>query len=147
MGNGAEFFKAIALGGAKCEYETVSSAKIVAGIKGKIVKRSGTNGSHSNLPQYAVSSDMYFRKNDFGVCQARVYLGHKMTIDFDWSHDHTNKTDGRHFERGVVHVQVWKQNSDGTFTRLSNQARMMSNEEMKKYGPLIKAFCHKVKFR
>lgn len=62
-----------------------------------------------------------------------------MTIDSDWSHAHTNKTDGRRFERGVVHVQVWQQNADGTFTRLSNQARMMSNAEMKKYGPLIKA--------
>jgi len=147
MGNGAEFFKAIALGGAKCEYEAVGNVKIVSGVKGKIVKRSGTDGSHSNLPQYAVTSDMYFRKNDSGVCQARVYLDHKMTIDFDWSHTHTNKTDGRHFERGVVHVQVWQQKSDGTFTRLSDNARMMSNAEMKKYGSLIKAFCPKVKFR
>lgn len=147
MGNGAEFFKAIALGGAKREYETIGSAKTVGGVKGKIVKRSGTDGNHSNLPQYAVTSDMYFRQNESGVCQARVYLDHKMTIDFDWSHAHTNKTDGRRFERGVVHVQVWQQNADGSFTRLSNQARMMSNAEMKKYGPLIKAFCPNVKFR
>ncbi len=105
VGNGAEFFKAIALGGAKREYETVGSAKTVGGVKGKIVKRSGTDGNHSDLPQYAVTSDMYFRQNESGVCQARVYLDHKMTIDFDWSHAHTNKTDGRRFERGVPHCE------------------------------------------
>jgi len=148
MGNGAEFLRGIALGGAKCQYETIGQAKIVGGIKGKILKRLGGSETHSNLPYYAVTSDMYFRKNHEGVCQGRVYLDHKLCIDFDWSHLHINKgTDGRIFKAGVVHVQVWKQNSDGAFTRVSDRARNMSNSEMKKYGPLIKAFCPNVKFR
>ncbi len=91
---------------------------------------------------------MYFRKNNAGVCQGRVYLDHKVTLDFDWSHDHTNNgIDGRHFRRGVVHVQIWQQKPDGTFTRISNGARLMNNAEMKQYGPLIKTFCPGVKFR
>lgn len=148
MGNGVEFFKAIASGGAKCEYESVGEAKTVGGVKGKIVKRKDATETHSNLPQYAVTSDMYFRKNDSGVCQGRVYLDHKVTLDFDWSHNHTNNgTDGRHFQKGVVHVQIWQQKPDGTFTRISNGARLMNNAEMKKHGPLIKAFCPNVKFR
>lgn len=148
MGNGVEFFKAIASGGAKCEYEAVGQAKIVGGIKGGIVKRKDATETHSNLPQYAVTSDMYFRKNNAGVCQGRVYLDHKVTLDFDWRHDHTNNgIDGRHFRRGVVHVQIWQQKPDGTFTRISNGARLMNNAEMKQYGPLIKTFCPGVKFR
>lgn len=148
MGNGAEFLKGIALGGAKCEYESVGPAKIVGGVKGKVLKRVGGTETHSNLPYYAATSNMYFRKNHSGVCQGRVYLDHKMCLDFDWSHVHINKTtDGRRFEIGVIHVQVWKQNSDGSFTRVSEGARYMSNAEMKKYGALIKAFCPTVRFR
>ncbi len=148
MGNGAEFLRGIALGGAKCEYEVIGASKSVGGIRGKILKRKDSSATHSNLPQYAVTSDMYFRQNVHGVCQGRVYLDHRMCIDFDWSHQHVNNgTDGRVFKPGVVHVQVWKQNADGTFTRVSDRARNMSNAEMKKYGPLIKAFCPTVKFR
>jgi hypothetical protein len=43
-------------------------------------------------------------------------------------------------------VQVWKQNKDGTFIRI-NDARSMSNAEMKKYGPILKDYCPSVKFR
>lgn len=148
MGNGVEFLRGIALGGAKYEYEVIGKSRVVGGIKGEILKRKDSLGTHSNLPQYAVTSNMYFRQNVYGVCQGRVYLEHKICIDFDWSHQHINKgTNGRVFKSGVVHVQVWKQNFDGTFTRVSNRARSMSNDEMKKYGPLIKSFCPTVKFR
>jgi len=148
MGNGAEFLKGIALGGARSEYEAIGPAKTVGGIKGKVLRRAGGSDTHSNLPYYAATSDMYFRRNHSGVCQGRVYLEHKLCIDFDWSHVHVNKgTDGRRFDIGVVHVQIWRQNQDGSFTRVSNGARNMSNAEMKKYGPLIKAFCPDVKFR
>lgn len=148
MGNGAEFLRGIALGRVKCQYETVGHSKTAGGIRGKLIKRVGGSDSHSSLPYYAVTSNMYFRKNHESVCQGRVYLDHKVCVDFDWSHLHINKGgDGRAFKQGVVHVQVWKENKDGTFTRISNQARNMSNAEMKKYGPIIKAFCPDVKFR
>lgn len=57
------------------------------------------------------------------------------------------KGDGRRFECGFIHVQAWSRNRDGSFTRLSDDARMMSNEEIKRYGPLIRKFCKNVKFR
>ena len=78
------------------------------------------------------------------------YISRKMCIDFDWSHTHTNKgteSDGRSFQKGVIHVQTYRVEKDGTTTRLSNNARYMNNSEMKKYGPIIKAFNPDVKFR
>ena len=99
------------------------------------------------MPLYANTSDVYFRQNAKGVCLARVYIGQKTYLDFDWSHTHTNKGNGRHFPVGTVHVQIWQEQKDGTFKRLSNEARSMSNHEMKKYGPILKYFCPSVKFR
>lgn len=80
------------------------------------------------------------------MCQARMYVGQKKYLDFDWSHIHTD-IDGRKFKNGTIHVQVWKQNKDGTFSRLNDNARGMNNAEIKKYGPLIRSFCRDVKFR
>lgn len=74
--------------------------------------------------------------------------GKKMFLDFDWSHQHINiGGNGRVFKKGVVHVQMWQENKDGTFTRVSNQARYMNNAEIKKYGRIIKAFCPNAKLR
>lgn len=146
MGNSAEFL-AGGRRGEDSEYVSIGSAKIVNNVKGRIVKRRGDSDTHSNLPRYADTSEVYFRKNANGVCQARVYLNNKMCIDFDWSHNHTNKGDNRSFKAGTVHVQVWKWHPDGSFTRLSNDARFANNAEMKKYGPIIKSFCSSVKFR
>lgn len=53
----------------------------------------------------------------------------------------------RVFEIGRVHVQIWSENSKGEFIRLSNNARSMSNAEMKKYGPILKEFCPHIKLR
>ena len=128
------------------EYVSIENAKIINGVKGHLIKKAGDSDTHTNLPYYSNSSDVYFRKNTNGVCQARVYVGQKMFLDFDWSHQHKN-SDGKSFDKGVVHVQMWKRNSDGTFTRLSNDARYMNNKEMTRYGALIKAYCPEVKFR
>ena len=146
MGNGADFFSRDERG-RRSEYVSIAPAKIVNGVKGHLIKKVGDSDTHTNLPYYSNSSDVYFRQNKNGVCQARVYVGQKMFLDFDWSHTHINKGDGRTFSRGTVHVRIWKQNKDGTFTRLSDDARCMNNAEMKKYGPLIKSFCPSVKLR
>lgn len=145
MGNGAEFLSGHKRG-ADSEYISIGPAITIGGIKGRLIMRRGGSATHSNLPEYADTSDMYFRQNKDGVCQARVYLDHKVCLDFDWSHDHKN-SDGRVFNKGVVHVQMWKHNADGTKERLSDSARFMNNHEMKTYGPLIKEFCKEVKFR
>ena len=145
MGNGADFFSRDAKG-RRSEYTSISPAKTVNGVKGHLIKRIGDSDTHTNLPFYANTSDVYFRQNKYGVCQARVYVGQKLFLDFDWSHVHTNP-DGKQFPKGVIHVQLWKQNKDGTFSRMGNSARFMNNHEMKKYGPILKYFCPSVKFR
>lgn len=146
MGNGADFFSRDEKG-RRSEYESLAPARTANGVKGHLIKKVGDRDTHTNLPFYSNTSDLYFRKNANGVCQARVYIGRKMFLDFDWSHTHTNQSDGRTFPQGVVHVQLWRENSDGTFCRLSENARLMNNMEMKKYGGIIRLFCTKVKFR
>ncbi|KWW27577.1 MAG: hypothetical protein AUK64_2126 [bacterium P201] len=145
MGNGADFFSRDERG-RRSEYVSLEPARIVNGVKGHLIKKAGDSDTHTNLPYYSNTSDVYFRQNKNGVCQARVYVGQKKYLDFDWSHIHTN-SDGRKFDRGTVHVQVWKQNKDGSFSRISDNARSMSNAEMKKYGPILKDFCPSVKLR
>jgi hypothetical protein len=147
MGNAVEFLIGGGKRGADSEYVQIGATKIINGVKGHIVKRRGDSDQHTNLPRYADTSEVYFRQNATNVCQARVYIGKKMCIDFDWSHNHVNKTDGRTFKTGTIHVQVWQWHSDGSFTRLSDAARLMNNFEMKRYGGIIKAFCPNVKFR
>lgn len=146
MGNGADFFSRDAKD-RRSEYVALAPSKIVNGVKGTLIKKKGDSDTHTNLPYFSNTSEVYFRKNANGVCQARVYIGQKKYLDLDWSHDHRNSTDGRIFHRGTVHVQVWKENKDGTFSRVSDAARSMSNAEMKRYGPLLKAFCPDIKLR
>lgn len=146
MGNGADFFSRDARG-RRSEYVAIAPSKTVKGVKGTLIKKVGDSDTHTNLPYYSNTSDVYFRMNANGVCQARVYVGQKKFLDLDWSHNHRNSTDGRVFRKGTVHVQVWKENKDGTFSRVSGSARSMNNAEMRKYGPLLKAFCPDVKLR
>lgn len=146
MGNAADFFSRDAKG-RRAEYISIAPSKIINGIKGTLIKKKGDSDTHTNLPYYANSSTVYFRQNANGVCQARVYMGQKKYLDLDWSHTHRNFTDGRTFDKGVVHVQMWKENKDGTFSRMSDTARNMNNAEMKAYGALLKAFCPDVKLR
>lgn len=149
MGNGAKFLESLGNpSSAESQFVSLSEVRVVNGVRGRIVKRRGDPDTHTSLPQYARTSDMYFRLNEKGVCQGRVYLKHKVVLDFDWSHNHRNKgKDHRCFKAGTIHVQMWEHHADGSMTRLSNDARSMSNQEMKKYGPIIKSFCPWVKLR
>lgn len=133
--------------GRRSEYVSVERAHTVNGVKGHVIKKEGDSDTHTNLPYYSNTSDIYFRKNSDGVCQGRLYIGNKQFLDFDWSHDHRNKADGRTFKKGTVHVQMWQENKDGSFSRISDSARMMNNSEMKKYGAIIKYYCPDVKLR
>lgn len=124
----------------------------INGIHGKVIRlKADETGVHSNLPIYANTSDMYFRVGKDGtVIQGRVYINRRSCIDFDWGHTHTNKgadSDGRVFQKGIVHVQEYRIEDKQTITRLSNNARYMSDEEIKKYGAIIKAYNPNVKFR
>jgi hypothetical protein len=145
MGNGVDFF-ARDERGRRSEYVSLASPVIVNGVKGHLIKKKGDKDTHTNLPLYSNTSDVYLRQNSNGVCQARVYSGQKTFLDFDWSHNHTNP-DGTKFPRGVVHVQVWQLNADGRPERVGDSARFMNNTEMKMYGPLLKKYYPNVKFR
>lgn len=152
MGNQREY---IATGGFSVylyEDHPDYEAKTVNGVHGKVIKlKTDKTGTHAGLPTYANTSDMYFRLGqEGGIIQGKVYINRKMCIDFDWGHDHTNKgpgADGRTFPKGVVHVQTYSVDEKGVVTRHSNNARYMNNAEMKKYGPIIKAFNPNAKFR
>jgi hypothetical protein len=148
MGNGRDFYSGVRKGN-KSEYVSISETKVVNGVRGKVLKKRGGADDHSSLPKFSGQSDLYFRKNIKGICQARLYIDKEMYLDFDWGHEHSNKKDGRVFPEGIVHVQVWikDDNDNDNFVRMSNDARYMNNKEMKKYGPLIKTFRPDVKFR
>lgn len=100
MGNGADFFSRDEKG-RRSEYVSLEPARTVNGVKGHLIKRKGDKDTYSNLPLYSNTSDVYFRQNEHGVCQARVYVGQKTILDFDWSHAHTNKGDGENLSEAL----------------------------------------------
>lgn len=114
MGNGADFFSRDEKG-RRSEYVSLEPARTVNGVKGHLIKKGGDSDTHTNLPYYSNTSDVYFRQNKNGVCQARVYVGQKKYLDFDWSHAHTNSDGKKLFEihttdhHGLgLHYHAWK---------------------------------------
>ena len=129
-------------------YKDESPKVTINGITGKMISLvADPTGTHAGLPTYSDTSDIYFKKGKDGkASQAKVYTDRKTVLDFDWSHTHKN-SDGRVFPKGTVHVQVYRVNDDGSLTRLSKDARFMSNFDMKTYGPILKYFNKDIKFR
>lgn len=129
------------------DYKTV----VINGIKAKVVRLADdTKGGSARLPPYAQTSDMYFKIGADGkVAQAKLYVNQSMVLDFDWSHDHRNPGTPKSeaFRTGTVHVQEYVSNGSGGFTRLSDRARLMTDTEIEKYGPIIHHFNSYVKFR
>lgn len=151
LGGGQEYLKT---GGfSSYLYERIGEPFFSNGLKGEMITKKGVQYGHSALPAYSNTSDVYFRPDESGkACQAKVYTGRTMVLDFDWSHSHTNKCDGRQFAKGVIHVQQYKfikidEKGRHVFKRMSNEARCMNNAEMKLYRPMIKHFCPTIKFR
>lgn len=110
-----------------------------------MAKQNGT--PFDGLPTYSKTSEVYLKVDKNGnIIQARIYKNRKPVCDFDWDHSHQNSK-GDKFEKGVVHVQEFKQNSKGFWERQSKKARYMSNDEMKRYGELLKKVNPNVKLR
>ena len=107
MGNGADFF-ARDYAGRRSEYTSIMPAVTVNGVKGHVIKKVGDSDTHTNLPFYANTSDVYFRQGSKGICQARVYIGQKLYLDFDWSHHHTNKGNGHSFKKELYTYKCGK---------------------------------------
>lgn len=114
------------------------------GVIGKVVEKIAKE-SYDGLPILSNSSDVYFKTNASGeIVQARIYEGRNPVCDFDWDHEHTNKS-GEKFNKGIVHVQSFYKDSKGNWVRDNKNARYMSPEELEKYGQLLKIANPKVK--
>ncbi len=96
---------------------------------------------------------MYFKAGRDGkVIQGSYYSkDRKIVLNFDWGHEHYNNPkkggDGRRFKKGVVHVQLYTTDKNGNVVRKNYNARMMNNEEMKKFGKIIRTYNPSAKFR
>ena len=150
MGNQREYISSGGFSQYLYEDHKDFTPQTVNGIRGKVVHYiPDGNTDHTGLPAYANTSDMYFKVGADGkVVQGKLYLDRKHCIDFDWGHTHVNTLgDKNSFQKGVVHVQVYKVNKNGNTFRHSDNARYMNNEEIEKYGGIIRAFNPDVKFR
>lgn len=142
-------------------YTSMSPRVTINGVTGRmIVSKYDPYGDHTHLPAYAGTCDIYFYPNKEGVAtQAKLYSGKKMRLDFDWDHTHQNKRHGQvteSFPEGVVHVQEyvsvrqWSKKYHkyvDVFKRKSNDARLMTDAEIKLYGPILHHFNPNLKFR
>lgn len=142
-------------------YTSMSARVTINGATGRMIAdKNDPYGEHAHLPAYSGKSDIYFYPDKDGkATQAKLYDGNKMRLDFDWNHTHENKSKGKvteTFPEGVVHVQeyvskkVWSDKYKkyvDKFVRKSNKARLMTEDEIAKYGPIILHFNSDVKFR
>lgn len=122
-------------------YHQVGIVTADNGISAKVVEKINKEDHAQGLPAYSNTSDIYLKKGKESgdIIQARIYKDRKAYIDFDWSHNHQDCPEG------VVHVHFYKI-VDGV-PRKQTAWRYMNNEEMKKYGPLLRKATPNVKFR
>lgn len=125
------------------DFEQVGDTIYYKGLVGKILRK--VDGSSSGLPSRSGKSDFYALpgKKTGEIVQVKLYKDRLQSIDFDWGHIHMegkgkNKVS---FPKGVVHVQTYV---DGKRTGIT---RYMNNEEIKKYGSMLKKLNPNVKFR
>lgn len=116
------------------------------GVVGKIVEIIDKT-AYDGLPILSNTSEVYFKANaNKEIIQARIYKNREPVCDFDWDHDHTNKN-GEKFEAGTVHVQPFKKDAKGNWKRDDKHARYLSDDEIKRYGELLKIANPKIKLK
>lgn len=123
-------------------YHQVGETLFSNGVSGKVIEKQGDDRSHNGLPKYSNTSEVYFKLDDETkiIEQARIYKDRKVAYDFDWGHTH------KEYKEGIVHVHEWYLNKNGDWVR-SNKPRLLNNDEIKKYGDLLKKANPNVKFR
>lgn len=130
------------------DYHQVGETIYIDDLKGKVIAKKDANGNddyHAGLPAFSNTSDFYAHigSKSGEIVQVKFYEKRIQSVDFDWGHIHT-EGDGKNkvsFPEGVVHVQTYV---DGKRTGIT---RYMNNEEIKKYGSMLKKLNPNVKFR
>lgn len=104
---------------------------------------SRTNG----LPLYSNTSDAYLKKMRGRIVQLRMYKNRKASIDIDIEQvgEHTNKN-GTKIQGFIAHVHEWGYNKRGEWLR-SKTARLMTDNEIKKWGGLLRTANPNIKFK
>ena len=122
-------------------YNYVHRERITAGnLTGEVLSKYNETIAHTGLPEYSNTSKIYFwRAKNGRIIQMRVFVDRKAAIDFDWGHTHGQ------FEKGVVHVHLWTQDSKGHPCR-QEPHRTMTNAEISKYGDILRKADPHVRF-
>lgn len=97
---------------------------------------------HDSLPIFSNTSEIYLKRSDeetHPIEQARVYDARMPKLDIDWGHTHGE------YKTGTVHVHEWRQDSKGNWRR--SKPRGLNNEEIARYGELLKIAYPDVKLR
>lgn len=123
-------------------YHQIGETITANGVTGKVISRIDGVPGHDGLPQYSNTSKIYFKMDDKGkIEQARIYDDRRSALDIDWGHTH------HEFQKGTVHVHEYYQDKDGKWKRDQKHVRFMNNDEIKKYGDLLKKAAQDIKFR
>ncbi len=123
-------------------YHQIGETITANGISGKVIAKSGGTPGHDGLPQYSNTSKIYFKPDENGkIEQARVYDGRRCVLDIDWGHNH------HEFKKGIVHVHEYIIGKDSKLHRDGKHVRYLDNDEMKKYGELLRKAYLGIRFR
>lgn len=124
-------------------YQQVGETISAGGISAKVIDKNDGPGTHDGLPMYSNTAEVYLKLSDKTnlIEQARIYTDRKACFDFDWGHTH----DADH-PKGIVHVHEWFVGKDGQLKR-GHKVRLMNNDEMARYGELLKKAFPNIKFR
>ena len=126
-------------------YHQVGEAFEMNGFKCKTIDKIGGKLYHDGLPLYSNTSDIYFKKSDETgqIEQVRFYKGRQAVMDFDWGHPHGKNGE---FPEGVVHVQAFDFDSKTKKLRVL-PTRLMTDEEIVKFGEILKKVNPNIKFK
>lgn len=126
-------------------YHQVGESFEINGLKCKAIDKIGGKKYHDGLPLYSNTSDVYFKISDVTcqIEQARFYSNRRAVMDFDWGHPHGKNNE---FPEGVVHVQAFNYDSKTKKLRTAS-TRLMTNEEIAKFGDILKKVNPNIKFR
>ena len=124
-------------------YHQVGEIISANGISAKVVEKIDKSDPTQGLPIYSNTAELYLGKGRKSgeIIQLRIYKDRKAYIDIDWTHPHEG------IPKGVAHVHFYEMDAEGKPTKNHSIYRRMNNEEMKKYGPLIKKVAPNAKFR